>query len=151
MNNSFIEVFENLIEDIDDPISLLANTSSYIYDQIKDLNWVGFYIYKNNALFLGPFQGKPATSMIPLSRGVCGEAARLKKIINVPNVDLKENHISCDSNTKSEIVFPLFINQNFYAVLDIDSPVIDRFNDSIIEKFSHIIKLIENRLTSTNF
>ena len=151
MNNSFIEVFENVIEDIDDPISLIAKTSSYIYDQIKDLNWVGFYIYKNNALFLGPFQGKPATSLIPLSRGVCGEAARLKKIINVPDVDLKENHISCDSNTKSEIVLPLFINQNFYAVLDIDSPVIDRFNDSIVEKFSHIIKLIENRLTSTNF
>lgn len=126
-----------------DPISNLANASALLNYFLKDINWVGFYIYKNNELILGPFQGLPACIKIPLNRGVCGQAASKQKTIVVSDVLNYFDHIACDANSKSEIVIPIIIDNKLFGVLDIDSPIYDRFSkiDQIyLERFVEILK-----------
>ena len=118
-------------------ISLLSNTSAFFNEHLEDINWVGYYLYQDNQLILGPFQGKAACAVIPLNRGVCGHCATIKKTIVVDDVHNFVGHIACDSASNSEIVVPIIIDNQLFGVLDIDSPVKARFTEKdkdILEK-----------------
>ena len=119
-----------LIADEPDAIANMANCAALIYHSLSDVNWTGFYLLKDDTLVLGPFQGQPACVRIPIGRGVCGTAAERRQTLLVPNVDEFPGHIACDSASRSEVVVPL-INKadQLIGVLDIDSPVLARFNE----------------------
>ena len=104
-----------------------ANLSALLYFSLDDVNWAGFYFYRDGRLLVGPFQGKPACVEIPLGRGVCGVAAESLTVQRVADVDAFEGHIACDADSRSEIVLPLVHKGELIGVLDLDSPVPDRF------------------------
>lgn len=133
-----IKQLKALHEGETDEIAILANTSSLLNQFLHDINWVGFYLWKNDELILGPFQGLPACVHIPYGKGVCGTAIKEKKTQRVSDVNQFPGHIVCDSASKSEIVIPMFINGEIYGVLDIDSPVLDRF-DEIDQKYLELL------------
>ena len=112
----------------DDFISSLSNVSAVLKQNLADTNWVGFYLYKNDELVLGPFQGLPACTRIKLGRGVCGKSAETRKSILVRDVHEFKDHIVCDSNSRSELVLPLVKEGRLLGVLDLDSPTVDRFD-----------------------
>jgi len=143
MDNYLNKSLDSLLENTNDNIAVLANASAFINEFIGDVNWVGFYLLKNNALVLGPFQGRSACVDIQIGKGVCGSAALQRKSIIVKDVKLIDNYISCHDETRSEIVIPIIINDNLYGVLDIDSLVVDRFSDNdriLLEEIVEIIK-----------
>lgn len=125
----FSDSYKALIENVNDEISILANTSAFLNMMMEDISWVGFYLYKKEELVLGPFQGKVACTNIKMGKGVCGTSAQNKETIIVPNVHEFPGHIACDSASNSEIVIPLFIEDTLYGVLDIDSTSFDRFHN----------------------
>ncbi len=133
-----------LIADEPDVIANLANISALLMDVIEDINWVGFYILKDNQLVLGPFQGKPACVRIPIGKGVCGTAVVEKSIQCIEDVHAFDGHIACDSASNSEIVLPIMLEESVYGVLDIDSPTFVRFDDKDIAGLSKIVHLIES-------
>jgi L-methionine (R)-S-oxide reductase len=110
-----------------DLIANAANTAALIYDSLPDLNWAGFYLYKNGELVLGPFQGKPACVRIAMGKGVCGTAAERRESVRVEDVHAFPGHIACDSASNSEIVVPLVRGGELLGVLDLDSPRRARF------------------------
>ena len=116
-----------LTEGIPYEIANLANVSAVIWQEMKNINWAGFYLMQQGKLVLGPFQGKPACIEIPVGKGVCGTAVQEKRTILVENVHEFPGHIACDSASNSEIVVPIFKDGAVYGVLDIDSPYIARF------------------------
>ncbi len=133
---------EAFLKETKNNVSLLSNASAFIKAYIPDLNWAGFYLFEQNKLILGPFQGLPACVEIDLGRGVCGTSLQQKTILNVPDVHQFEGHIACDSNSNSELVIPLFKNGQAIGVMDIDSPLFNRFDEalqSFFEKLSEII------------
>ncbi len=129
-------------------ISKLSNIASICYEEVTDLNWVGFYIYDSDhqALVLGPFQGKRATSVIPIDQGVCGHAFSHNKVTVVDDVHQFCGHIACDIYSKSELVIPITKDNQAIAVLDIDSPVHARFDKATVEKFKEIVAYIEEHV-----
>lgn len=129
MKNLAIDQLRCLIENETDMITNMANISAYINDLLDDINWVGFYLYKDNMLVLGPFQGHVACNRIKPGQGVCGTSAKERKTIIVDDVHLFKGHIACDSQSLSEIVIPLIKNNQLLGVLDIDSPIKKRFTD----------------------
>lgn len=141
--------YKALLENAPNEISLLANTSAFIYEVIPNLNWVGFYLYDNNNLTLGPFQGRVACEVIPLKKGVCGEAAYYNKTIIVDDVLNYENHIVCDENSRSEIVVPIYIKDQLYGVLDLDSPIYNRFDDDLKSFLEAVVTLIISFIDKT--
>jgi L-methionine (R)-S-oxide reductase len=110
-----------------DLIANAANTAALIYDALPDLNWAGFYLYKEGELVLGPFQGKPACVRISIGKGVCGAAAARRETLRVEDVHAFPGHIACDSASNSEIVIPLLRGDELLGVLDLDSPKLARF------------------------
>lgn len=121
---------KGIIEGEKDLIANLANVSSLIYHFLDNVNWAGFYLYKENQLVLGPFHGKPACIRINLGKGVCGTAALYKTSQVVKDVHQFEGHIACDGETNSEIVIPMAINDKLIGVLDIDSTEFDKFDET---------------------
>lgn len=124
-----IRQLQALLEGESDVIANLSNTSALLNQLLDNINWVGFYLYKSEELVLGPFQGLPACVRIPLHRGVCGKAASLRATVRVDNVHEFPGHIACDAASLSEIVIPIMINGELFGVLDIDSPILDRFDE----------------------
>jgi L-methionine (R)-S-oxide reductase len=113
-----------------DPIANAANFGALIYHSLPDLNWAGFYLYDGSELVVGPFQGKPACIRIALGRGVCGTAAQTRETQLVRDVNAFDGHIACDAASQSEIVVPLIkADGSLLGVWDVDSPVIDRFDE----------------------
>ncbi len=114
------------------PLSKLSNAAAYLAGEMEDINWLGFYLYDGNELILGPFWGKPACVRIPVGEGVCGTAFGSRSVQVVADVHEFPGHIVCDPASQSEIVIPLCIKYGeevvCHAVLDIDSPVLDRFS-----------------------
>ena len=143
---NLLESAKSLLADSPNNLSLLSNASAFINDNIKDLNWAGFYIYDKTNLTLGPFQGKVACEVIAPGRGVCGTAFITKEIQVVKDVHAIDNHIACDPNSNSEIVVPILHNNEVWGVLDVDSPVIDRFNDELVDFFTKFTEIITNKL-----
>src|SRR6266852_70928 len=107
-----------------------ANFAALLFHSLPDLNWAGFYFVKNGELMLGPFQGKPACMRIAFGRGVCGAAAAKGVTTIVPNVHEFPGHIACDMESNSEIVIPLMKDERFIGVLDLDSPLLSRFDEA---------------------
>lgn len=107
-----------------------ANLSALVYHALPDLNWVGFYFFDGTELVVGPFQGHPACVRIALGRGVCGTAASTRETQRVPDVDAFPGHIPCDSASRSELVVPLFQGDRLVGVFDLDSPRLDRFDET---------------------
>ena len=124
-----LQQLEALIEGEPDITANLANASALLNQFLTDINWVGFYLWKDEELVLGPFQGLPACIRIPYGKGVCGTAVEEKATMLVPNVNEFPGHIVCDANSKSEIVIPLIVKDRVVAVLDIDSPQFNRFDE----------------------
>lgn len=124
-----IAQLEALSESSKNYIPLLSNASALIYENLKDLNWAGFYLVRNDALLLGPFQGKVACVNIAKGKGVCGTAFEKDETQLVRNVHEFPGHIACDSASNSEIVVPIHEDGKVVAVLDIDSPLLNRFNE----------------------
>ena len=127
-----------------------ANFSALIFQMLPDLNWAGFYVMRGNDLLLGPFQGKPACVRIPVlptPRGVCGAAAFERKTQLVANVHDFPGHIACDSASNSEIVVPIIVNDRVIGVLDIDSPLLNRFD---AEDQTGVERLVNTFLTMTD-
>lgn len=120
---------EGLISEEPDWLANLSNASALLWMLMKDINWAGFYLYKKNELVLGPFQGKPACTHIQLGKGVCGAAAMTMKTQLVKNVHEFPGHIACDSSSNSEIVIPIAVENKLIGVLDIDSPILNRFDE----------------------
>lgn len=132
----------SLLEDERDFIANAANFSSLIYHVLPDLNWAGFYLHKDGELVLGPFQGKPACVRIAIGKGVCGTAAEKRETMLVENVHEFPGHIACDSASNSEVVVPIIKDGHLIGVLDLDSPLIGRFDaedqaglESLVEIF----------------
>ncbi|WP_285848418.1 GAF domain-containing protein [Paenibacillus sp. MER TA 81-3] len=112
-------------------IANLANASALLWQGLKNINWAGFYLMDvaKGELVLGPFQGMPACVRIPLGRGVCGTAAKEQRTLIVPDVHAFAGHIACDAASRSEIVVPMVKDGKLVGVLDIDSPLTERFNE----------------------
>ena len=150
MDNLLLQTIENYFDDNIqyEDITILSNTSAIIYQLFPDINWVGFYLYIDGILKLGPFQGKPACMHIPLDKGVCGYCASRLESIVVDNVHNFEGHIACDSESNSELVIPIIINDKLYGLLDIDSKSFNRFSSDDLVVFEKIIKVISKYLNS---
>lgn len=146
MYNELLTVYESLTNSEVNKISLLANTSAFINEYIDKINWVGFYLNINNKLFLGPFQGKVACSVIDFGKGVCGSSFESMKTIVVDDVSIYPNHIYCDSNSKSEVVIPIIVNNHVYGVLDLDSPILNRFDNDLVTFLENIVTILTNKL-----
>ena len=127
-------------------IADLSNAAALIYNALDDLNWAGFYLKEGDILVLGPFQGKPACIEIPMGRGVCGTAAMMNETLVVKNVHEFSGHIACDGASNSEIVIPLRANGEVMGVLDIDSPIFNRFDDKDKAGLEELAKIIEKVL-----
>jgi len=134
---------KSLMDGEDDKISNMSNASALLMSTLKDINWAGFYLMKNGRLQLGPFQGKVACLRIPLGRGVCGTAALEDKTQRIDDVHQFAGHIACDSASNSEIVVPLHANGEVVGVLDIDSPIFERFSEEDQEGLEEFAKILE--------
>ncbi len=118
-----------LVDGEADAVANAANLSALIASELPELNWAGFYFVRGNELVLGPFQGKPACVRIARGKGVCGTAWEQRKTLVVPDVHVFPGHIACDSASNSELVVPLVTGERVIGVLDIDSPLRDRFSE----------------------
>jgi GAF domain-containing protein len=116
-----------------------ANFSALLFNSLPNVNWAGFYFVHGVELVLGPFQGNPACVRIPMGKGVCGVAAQQLETIIVPNVHEFPGHIACDVASNSEIVVPLFDGERLLGVLDLDSPLIGRFDDQDAEGLNELV------------
>ena len=129
-----------------DLIANAANTAALIYHGLPDLNWAGFYFRADAELVLGPFQGKPACVRIPIGTGVCGTAAKRAETVLVRNVHDFPGHIACDPNSRSELVVPLVNAGRVSGVLDLDSPLLGRFDEIDREGCEQLVALfVEHR------
>ena len=121
---------ESLLADERDFIANAAQFSAFLYHQVEDLNWAGFYLKRDEELVLGPFQGQVACVRIPFGRGVCGAAAATRQTQRVEDVHAFAGHIACDSASNSELVIPLVKGGRLIGVLDLDSPKLGRFSEA---------------------
>ena len=124
-------------------LPVLANTSALLMNALPDLNWAGFYLMNRDSLVLGPFQGNPACIRIPLCAGVCGAAALQDKVQRVDDVHRFPGHIACDSASNAEIVIPIHKNGKLVGVLDIDSPLKNRFSEVDEIGLKRIVTVLE--------
>lgn len=134
---------KSLIDGIDNKVGALANVAAALKDAFGYYFWVGFYIVKGDELMLGPFQGPVACFTIKKGKGVCGTAWEQKKTIVVPDVEKFPGHIACSSKSRSEIVVPVFKDNEVVAVIDVDSTNLNDFDDKDKEGLETIAKLVE--------
>jgi GAF domain-containing protein len=139
---TLIPQLEALVGDEKDPIANLANIAAALR-QTMNFFWVGFYLVKDDQLVLGPFQGPIACTRISFGKGVCGTSWKEQKTILVPDVELFPGHIACSSASKSEIVLPAFKNGSVALVLDVDSDVLNDFDNTDKEALEKVMRLIE--------
>jgi len=158
MSFNFSEIFKNqpkeliydelykmaggLFQDESDMLANMGNLSSLLYFNLENINWAGFYLYKNAELVLGPFNGKVACTRIAMGRGVCGAAAKENKTQIVEDVHEFPGHIACDSASNSEIVIPMYKDGKLLGVLDIDSPQKANFNEDDAKGLEKIVQLL---------
>lgn len=133
-----------LIEGENDWIANTANLSALLFNSLNNINFAGIYRVKNNELILGPFQGKPACVHIAFGKGVCGTAAKTEKTQIVKDVHQFAGHIACDSDSKSEIVVPIFKENELWGVFDFDSIVFNNFDEIDNYYLTEIAKAIFN-------
>ena len=152
MNAFYLELSDKLtalMEGVPYQTANLANASALLWQELEDINWVGFYQLHQGKLVLGPFQGKPACIEIPVGKGVCGRAAAENKVQRVEDVHAFPGHIACDSASNSEIVLPLYCRGEIWGVLDIDSPSLGRFTRADAQGLEEISAIISNMIAKT--
>ena len=138
---------KSLSDGVDEDVTVLANAAALLYWSLPDLNWAGFYLARETGLVLGPFTGRPACVRIPYGRGVCGTAAKEDKTQLVPDVHAFPGHIACDSASNAEIVIPVHTPTGaLYGVLDIDSPVLNRFTQEDKTGLEAFVRALETIL-----
>ena len=137
---------DGLLSGEQDLIANLSNASAFINQFLPNINWVGFYLIKNNALKLGPFQGLPACVDIEIGKGVCGTAVAEKQSQLVEDVNQFPGHIACDANSQSEIVIPIYYNKEIIGVLDIDAPIKARFTEKDKDGLEQLVQVLEKHL-----
>ena len=135
-----------LFEDCPHVIANLSNASAVLNQAMKDINWVGFYLMEKDQLVLGPFQGKAACVEIKVGKGVCGTAVEKDEIQLVKNVHEFPGHIACDGASNSEIVLPIHVNGQVWGVLDIDSPLLARFDEEDKAGLKKVVGVLEKML-----
>lgn len=135
-----------LLEGESDVVANLANLSALLGQELKEINWVGFYLLQGDTLVLGPFQGKPACVRIPVGRGVCGTAVAEGKTQLVDDVHQFDGHIACDSASNAEIVIPVRRGGEIIGVLDIDSPFFNRFDQQDRIGLEETVQILESML-----
>lgn len=138
----------SLIEGETDLIANLANISALLNMNLDNINWVGFYLLKDDQLILGPFQGNVACVRIALGKGVCGTAFSTNTIQRIADVHQFEGHIACDAASQSEIVLPINVHGKTIGVLDIDSPITDRFNEIDEQGLALFVEHLEQQLNA---
>ncbi|MFC4022513.1 GAF domain-containing protein [Oceanobacillus longus] len=141
--------YELLIKQLDaltdgekDDVAILSNASALLNQFLEEVNWVGFYIWKEDELVLGPFQGLPACIRIASGKGVCGTSVKERTTQRIADVHQFPGHIACDAASQSEIVVPIIIHDKVFGVLDIDSPIKNRFDETdqiYLEKFVGVL------------
>ena len=142
-----IRTLEALISPDEPLITALSNAAALIYTSFEQINWCGFYLYDGEQLVLGPFGGKPACTVIPMGKGVCGTAAAERRIIRVADVNLFPGHIACDAASQSEIVLPLILKDGrLFGVLDIDAPIKNRFSEEDEVELGKIAKVLISKI-----
>ncbi|AOT08464.1 GAF domain-containing protein [Pseudoalteromonas luteoviolacea] len=138
---------KGLIDGERNHVANMANLSALLFTNMEDINWSGFYLMDgDNELVLGPFQGNPACIRIPVGKGVCGTAVSEEKTQLVEDVHAFEGHIACDAASNSEIVIPVFKKGKIFAVLDIDSPSLARFDEQDKLGLEALVKSFEETL-----
>lgn len=142
MGNLFKDIEAIVSKDIP-LISNLANVSSLL-NKIEDINWIGFYLVKDDYLYLGPFQGEVACTIIKKGKGVCGTSFEKKETIIVDDVTKIKNHIACSSLTRSEIVVPILKEDKVVGVIDVDSTSLSRFTNKEKELLEKVATLLSN-------
>ena len=130
-------------------VAAFSNISALVAALVPDLNWAGFYLMRDGKLTVGPFQGKPACIHMAPGKGVCGTAVQRDGTVLVPDVHAFPGHIACDGASESEIVIPVHAAGRVAAVLDIDSPVKNRFTVSDREGLEKLVKVIEEGVSWT--
>ena len=135
---------ESLSEGVTWDITVLSNAAALIWDTLEDINWAGFYLMKDGKLQLGPFQGKPACTVIEVGKGVCGTAVAEAGTQLVKNVHEFPGHIACDSASNSEIVIPVHSGGSICGVLDIDSPLLGRFTEEDRDGLEAFVRILES-------
>lgn len=146
MDKSVIAQARALMEGEKDEIAILSNLSALLNVSLHDINWVGFYLYKDDHLVLGPFQGKPACIHLYPGKGVCSHAIETKEVTVVDDVHEFPGHIACDAASQSEVVLPMYINNKPYGVLDIDAPVKARFTHDDVSILKEIVNDLQEYL-----
>jgi L-methionine (R)-S-oxide reductase len=131
-----------LMTDQTDFLANISNFAALLFTTLPDLNWAGFYLLRGTDLVLGPFQGKPACSCIALGDGVCGTAALKRAAVLVPDVHAFPGHIVCDEASQSEIVLPVFKEDRLIGVLDMDSPILGRFDEVDREQIEQLLRIL---------
>lgn len=134
---------EVLAEESNSPIPVMANVSALLFHAMDEINWAGFYIVEGDALILGPFQGNVACVRIEKGRGVCGTCWEKDEVQLVSDVHEFPGHIACDAASRSEIVVPIHKDGKVFGVLDIDSPILSRFNEDDLEGLVSIVSSME--------
>lgn len=145
---ALMEQFNLRTEGISYETPNLANAAALLWEFLPQINWAGFYKMVDGQLVLGPFQGKAARVLIPVGQGVCGTAVAEDSTQRVADVHQFCGHIACDAASNSEIVIPIHVNGKIWGVLDMDSPVHDRFSESDqrnLERFVHTLEQILER------
>jgi GAF domain-containing protein len=130
-------------------ITALSNAAALLYHSVEQINWCGFYLFDGEKLVLGPFGGKPACTIIPIGKGVCGTAALERKIIRVADVNEFPGHIACDPASQSEIVFPIILaDGRLFGVVDLDAPMKGRFTDEDEKMLADAVKILTGKIES---
>ena len=142
-----IKQMSALAEELPDQVPVMANLSSILFCSMEDVSWAGFYTVRGDELVLGPFQGKVACVRIKKGKGVCGTAWAEDRTQLVPDVHAFPGHITCDSASASEIVIPIHGDGRIRAVLDIDSPVKDRFSPADRDGLEALVRAVEARVS----
>lgn len=144
-------MLEGLMQDKEDlSLSKLCNASALINALIGRINWCGFYLMKDDALILGPFQGMPACTKIEIGKGVCGTSALKRKTLLINDVHKFEGHIACDAASNSEIVVPIVKDDELIGVLDLDSNEFDRFTELEKDYLERAINILNNHINWEN-
>jgi L-methionine (R)-S-oxide reductase len=145
LRESILQTVQHVTEAEHNLVANLANAASIMYHALPDVNWSGFYLFDGTELVLGPFHGRPACIRIALGRGVCGTAAHERRTIVVPDVEAFPGHIACDSASRSEVVVPMLRAGELLGVLDVDSPVADRFSADDVRLLEEIVAVLMSR------
>lgn len=140
--NEIVRVVASTIDGERNAIANMANTAAVLYHSLPDINWAGFYLADGLELVLGPFQGNVACIRLAHGRGVCGAAVVQKRTMVIADVHEFPDHIVCDAASRSEVVVPIVVGKFIVGVLDIDSPVVDRFSPEDVKALESITQLL---------